>query len=244
MRLSGHVLRYEASGEGPPVVLVHGLGGSARWWRLTARSLARTHRVIVPELPGFGYGLGRRRFALGDAPVVLGGLLERLGLSRASLVGHSFGAMVCLGVAATRPASVDRLVMIAPPVRTASPGLVGNLLPAMRTILALPPAAALTVMTDIATRSPAALLRAAGEVLAHAGEPGIDTEPAVPTMVVWGSRDTLVPLGGAGWVTRALPGAVVRIIPGAGHVPMLDRPEALDAVLRAFLGPDGSSGGP
>lgn len=230
------MVRYEASGEGPPVVLVHGLGGSARWWRRTVASLSSAHRVIVPELPGFGYGLGARRFRLADAPVVLGGLLDRLGVERASLVGHSFGAMVCLGVAAARPEAVDRLVLIGPPVRTASPALMGNLLPAVRTILGLPAPAALTVMTDIATRSPLALLRAAGEVLAHEGEPGVAGEPPVPTMVVWGARDALVPVGGAGWVARALPGALVRVIPGAGHVPMLDRPAALDAELRAFLG--------
>ena len=235
MRVAGQLLRYEAAGEGPPVVLVHGLGGSARWWRETAAELARDHRVIVPELPGFGYGMGEPRFRLADAPVVLGGLVERLGLGRAALVGHSFGALVCLGVAAVRPGAVRRLVLIAPPVRMASPKLAGNVVPAVRTVLALPPSAALTVMADIASRAPAALLRAAGEVLARGGEPGIEAEPAVPTMVVWGARDALVPVGGAGWVTRALPGARVRIIPGAGHVPMLDQPVLLNAELRGFL---------
>lgn len=234
VRLAGHVVRYEASGDGPPVVLVHGLGGSARWWRGTAASLARSHRVIVPELPGFGYGLGGRRFRLADAPVVLGGLLERLGVARVSLVGHSFGAMVCLGVAAALTERVDRLALVSPPVRTASPALAGNVLPVVRTVLRLPPAAALTVVTDVATRSPAALLRAAGEILAHDGEAGVEA-PAVPTLVVWGARDALVPLGGAGWVSRAMPEARLRVIPGAGHVPMLDRPAAFHAVLEEFL---------
>jgi pimeloyl-ACP methyl ester carboxylesterase len=236
MRLAGHVVRYETSGDGPPVVLVHGLGGSARWWRETTASLSSTHRVIVPELPGFGYRLGAPRFRLAEAPVVLGGLLDRLGLGPAALVGHSFGAMVCLGVAAARPEAVRRLVLIGPPVRTASPALAGNVLPAVRTILRLPAPAALTVMTDIATRSPLALLRAAGEVLAHPGEPGVDRPPAMPTMVVWGARDALVPLGGAAWAARALPHARVRVISGAGHVPMLDRPAELNAELAGFLG--------
>jgi pimeloyl-ACP methyl ester carboxylesterase len=219
------------------VVLVHGLGGSARWWRATAAELARDHRVIVPELPGFGYGLGRRRFALGDAAPVLGGLLERLGHERADLVGHSFGAMVCLAVAAAEPARVRRLVLIAPPVRTASPRMAGNVLPVVRTLLRLPPAAALTVVSDVATRSPAALLRAAGEILALDGDPGIGEEPPVPTMVMWGSRDALVPIGRAAWVTRTLPRAEIAVIPDAGHVPMLDRPDEVNCALRRFLAP-------
>lgn len=235
MRLAGHVVRYETTGEGPPVVLVHGLGGSARWWRATAAALAESHRVIVPELPGFGYGSGARRFRLRDAPAVLGGLLDRLGLPSASLVGHSFGAMVCLAVAAARPHAVERLAMIAPPVRTASPGLLGNVLPAARTVLRLPPAAALTVATDIATRSPLALLRAAGEILDRRDQPGVARPPAVPSLVLWGARDALVPVGGAGWVAEALPGARLEVISGAGHVPMLDHPAAVTAALRSFL---------
>jgi pimeloyl-ACP methyl ester carboxylesterase len=126
--------------------------------------------------------------------------------------------------------------MIAPPVRTASPRMAGTVLPVLRTLLRLPPAAAVTVASDIATRSPAALLRAAGEVLALGGEPGIDAEPPVPTMVMWGARDALVPIGGAGWVARTLPRAEIAVIHGAGHVPMLDRPAEVVRALRRFLG--------
>jgi pimeloyl-ACP methyl ester carboxylesterase len=56
-------------------------------------------------------------------------------------------------------------------------------------------------------------------------------------MVVWGARDAIVPIGGAGWVARTLPRAELAIIPGAGHVPMLDRPAEVNAALRAFLAP-------
>jgi pimeloyl-ACP methyl ester carboxylesterase len=234
--LAGHTVRYEAAGEGRPVVLVHGLGGSARWWRATAAELSRDHRVIVPDLPGFGHARGGRRFALADAVPVLGGLLEHLGHRRADLVGHSFGALVCLAVAAAEPERVRRLVLIAPAVRTASPRMLGNVVPVVGTLLRLPPAAALSVLGDFATKSPVAMLRAAGEILALDGEPGVGAEPPVPTMVMWGSRDAIVPMGGAGWLARTLPRARVQVIRGAGHIPMLDRPAEVNAGLRAFLG--------
>lgn len=235
MRVGGHVVRYEAEGTGPPVVLVHGLGGSARWWRTTTAALAVDHRVIVPELPGFGYGLGVPRFHLPDAVAVLARMVERLGLERPALVGHSLGALVCLGAAAASPSSVSRLVLVSPPVRTASPHLAGNVLPMIRTLAGLPPSAALTVVSDVASRAPLALWEAATEILARDGDPGLTAEPPVPTLVILGARDAVVPVGGAGWIARALPGARIVVIPGAGHVPMFDRPDALAAELRRFL---------
>jgi pimeloyl-ACP methyl ester carboxylesterase len=236
--VDGHLVRYRAIGDGPPVLLVHGLGGSPRWWSRTTQALAEAHRVILPELPGFGFGLrfGAQRvpFRLSEAPDVLHGLMDRLGISGARLVGHSLGALACAGVAARAPGRVDRLVLIAPPVRTAASGLLGNALPAARTILSLPLAAALTVATDIAVRSPLTLLRAAGELLVgeHAAELA---RILVPTLLLWGSRDALVPTSGAAELAAAMPRCELRVIPGAGHVPMLDRPEDLTRELRDFL---------
>jgi pimeloyl-ACP methyl ester carboxylesterase len=54
-------------------------------------------------------------------------------------------------------------------------------------------------------------------------------------MVMWGARDALVPIGGAAWVARTLPRAEFAVIPGAGHVPMLDRPGEVIGALRGFL---------
>jgi pimeloyl-ACP methyl ester carboxylesterase len=219
-------------------MLVHGLGGSPRWWGRTTQALAETHRVILPELPGFGFGLrlGLERvpFRLAEAPDVLRGLLDRLGIAKARLVGHSLGALACAGVAARSPGRVDRLVLIAPPVRTAGAGLLGNALPLARTMLGLPLAAALIAATDIAARSPLALLRAAAELLGadHAAELA---RILAPTLLLWGSRDTLVPASGAAELAALMPRSQLRVIPGAGHVPMLDRPDDLTRELETFL---------
>jgi pimeloyl-ACP methyl ester carboxylesterase len=188
----------------------------------------------LPELPGFGFGLRGAPFRLADAPDLLRGLMDRLGIDSARLVGHSLGALACAGLAARAPGRVDRLVLIAPPLRTAAEGLLGNALPAARTILGLPLVAAVTVATDIATRSPLALLRAAGELLAghHAAELA---RILAPTLILWGGRDVLVPAAGATELAALVPGAQVRVIPGAGHVPMLDRPDELISEIEEFL---------
>jgi pimeloyl-ACP methyl ester carboxylesterase len=223
---------YRDEGDGPPVMLVHGIGGSPRWWRAVIPELARRRRVVVPRL---GYGGGAPRLALAAVPGVLLGMADRLGLDRVALVGHSLGALACLELARTAPERVTRLVLIAPPVRPAAARMAGNALPLARTLLGMPPAAAAVVMSDLAARSPVSLLRAAADVLAHRLDETA-TAPPAPTLVVWGARDALVPIGGAGWVPRALPRARTAVIPGAGHVPMLDRPRELTRELLGFLG--------
>jgi pimeloyl-ACP methyl ester carboxylesterase len=234
MRVRGHLVRYRVRGSGAAAVLVHGLGGSARWWARTEPSLAASHRVIVPELPGFGYGLGVAPLRLGEAPDVLGRLLERLEAQPARLVGHSLGALACLALAARWPERVERLVLIAPPVRTAATALWGHAPAALRTVLGLPPDSAATVLCDVLGRSPLALARAGRELLGtdHAHDL---TAVRAPTLLVWGGRDALVPPSGAAAVARAIPGARLRLIDGAGHVPMLDRPGELNRELAGFL---------
>jgi pimeloyl-ACP methyl ester carboxylesterase len=234
MRVLGHVVRYRAAGEGPAAILVHGLGGSPRWWAGTVPALAADRRVIVPELPGFGWT--RSGLRLDDAPRILLALMERLGAAPAALVGHSMGALACLALASRHPAAAERLTLIAPPVRTAASRILAHAVPLARTVLRLPPQAAAMVMADFAARSPIALLRSAAELLVtdHA-----DDLAAVraPTLILWGDRDALVPATGAAELGRLIPHSRIHVISGAGHVPMLDRPADVNRELGAFLAP-------
>src|SRR5438093_12967344 len=99
--VAGTRLRYEVGGDGPPLLLLHGLGGALSNWVELAPLLARRHRVLVPDLPGHG-----RSEALPGAPeldafaeaVVL--LAEREGLLPAGIVGHSAGGLIALRLAA------------------------------------------------------------------------------------------------------------------------------------------------
>ena len=110
----GTPIRYLAGGSGPPIVLVHGLGGAAANWRLVAPVLAARHRVIVPELPGHG----------GSAPLSGASSLEPFAEALLALaeaedavpapwVGHSLGGLVTLRAAALRPDAVTGVVLAA-----------------------------------------------------------------------------------------------------------------------------------
>ncbi|GIF53674.1 pimeloyl-ACP methyl ester carboxylesterase [Asanoa ferruginea] len=120
-------LAYTIAGRGEPLLLVHGLGGSRHTWRHLIGTLAQTHTVIAPDLPGHGdsaapdgdYSLGAHATALRD-------LLVSLGLTSATIVGHSLGGGIALQFAYQFPERTDRLVLIS------SGGLGPQLTPALR----------------------------------------------------------------------------------------------------------------
>src|SRR6185436_4249135 len=100
-------IAYEVAGSGPPVVLVHGLSGSSRWWRRNIGSLMPHRRVYVVDLIGFGASRARHPFALAEAAGYLIQWLDQLDLERVSLVGHSMGGLIAAELAADAPDRVD-----------------------------------------------------------------------------------------------------------------------------------------
>ena len=113
VQVDAHRIAYLDQGQGPPVILVHGLGGTLWNWEYQQVALAGSHRVITLDLIGSGYS---------DKPDIqyhpeqlvefLRRFMDALDIRRASLVGNSMGAGVVSGMALTHPARVDRLVLI------------------------------------------------------------------------------------------------------------------------------------
>ncbi|HXU89549.1 MAG TPA: alpha/beta fold hydrolase [Methylomirabilota bacterium] len=111
--VDGLSLHYLVEGRGPAVVLLHGLGGFAASWRHNIAPLASRATVYALDLPGFGRsGKPRAHYGLAYFARALHGFLEGLGMSRASLVGHSLGAAVAVTYALTHPARVERLALL------------------------------------------------------------------------------------------------------------------------------------
>jgi pimeloyl-ACP methyl ester carboxylesterase len=114
----GAEIRYFVGGSGPPVVLVHGLGGMATNWRLVAPGLARSHRLVIPDLPGHG-----RSSRLAAAPTrdptldpFVDSVLDVLAAEEAlpaAWVGHSLGGVIALRAAARQPDAVGSVVLAA-----------------------------------------------------------------------------------------------------------------------------------
>jgi 2-succinyl-6-hydroxy-2,4-cyclohexadiene-1-carboxylate synthase len=113
-----------------PVVLLHGFTGDRTTWEPVATALARTHRVLIPDLPGHGetrVGLDPERFGMASVTDLLVAGLSRLGVSRTALLGYSMGGRLSLFVALERPELVSRLVL-----ESASAGLASEAARAQR----------------------------------------------------------------------------------------------------------------
>jgi len=115
VEVDGSTLHVVELGEGPPVVMIHGLGGQLRNFSYALTDRLRGHRLILVDRPGSGYSRG----AAGpmDIPAqaaLVAGLIAQLGLDRPLVVGHSLGGAVALALALDHPAQVGALALVAP----------------------------------------------------------------------------------------------------------------------------------
>ena len=115
VRVGEQLVHVEQSGQGEPVVLLHGFGGSSFAWRLVAPALARRYHVIAPDLNGFGWTQRPKEVAAytyaGQAEMVLG-VLRALGIERFHVIGHSYGGGLALWLAGRYPQRVRSVVLV------------------------------------------------------------------------------------------------------------------------------------
>jgi pimeloyl-ACP methyl ester carboxylesterase len=111
--LHGREVAYLGAGDGPVLLLIHGMAGTCENWREVIEPLARNHTVIAPDLPGHGVSAGGPGdYSLGNLAAGLRDLLLVLGHDRATLVGHSLGGGIAMQFAYQFPEMVDRLVLV------------------------------------------------------------------------------------------------------------------------------------
>ena len=261
-RLDG--LRYFVGGSGPPIVLVHGLGGMASNWRLVAPELAGERRVIVPELPGHGGSAPLEEAQNIDpyADAVLA-VADAEDAVPAPWVGHSLGGLVGLRAALRRPDAVTGLVLAAGAgissatrIGEATVTLLGVVQPGRligrrarsvsRSELGRKLAFGWWGVADPAGFDPemaeAFLLGppqhtdtvSAGRALV-ASDPRSDLDRVgCPCLCLWGARDNWVPLKDGMEYARRLR-APLRTIADCGHLLIGERPDAVVSAVRDFV---------
>jgi pimeloyl-ACP methyl ester carboxylesterase len=235
VRVGADVIRYRTAGSGSPLVLLHGLGGSTRYWEPVLPALAARYRVYLVDLPGFGAMRHlHRRFAVTHAAGWLRDWMAAAGLPRAHLVAHSMGGYIAVRLAVETPEALDRLVLVAPAGLPTGRSLLRHVCEIPR-MLRHGAARRLPLFGLDALRvSPRLVWRTARDLLAEDVGAVLGAIRA-PTLVLWGEDDTLVPVTLAATFRRAIPDARLVVLPAAGHLPMLDRPAAFSGAVLAFL---------
>ena len=264
--VKGVRMRYFVGGAGDatPIVLVHGFGGSASNWVELAAALARSRRVLVPDLPGHG-GSSALPATPSLAPYAdrVALVAEHEGFLPAAFAGHSLGAVVAVRIAERRPDDVTALVLAAAAgissgtqrakwiltvVALMRPG---RLIAPFASTFARSPllrrlsfdswaTADATALTPLAAEGFLASPRLHTDVLGAAEalaaeDPRQDLERVrCPSLVIWGADDPQVPLEDAFDYARRLR-APLRVIAGCGHLVIGERPDACLDAIESFL---------
>lgn len=255
---------YFDHGEGPAVVMVHGLVGDFTHFEHVAVRLAqRGFRVIGVDLPGCGGSHKRReRHSIGSYARDVLTLLDRLELPSAILLGHSAGGAIVSEAALRSPQRVDRLVLLSSAglrryprgAHLAARTLVRPwVLERTLTKLALPLLDMVLVEKNAYTEkfvrdaldrpiypSNVEMARVMADLvpdLVHASVLDRAHALTMPVMVLWGDADRLVPPESAIELERTLAFGRLVLLPGCGHMPMIERPEVVSRELASFLAP-------
>jgi pimeloyl-ACP methyl ester carboxylesterase len=253
-------LAYQATGEGPPVVILHGLLGSARNFATIARQLGETHRVFCLDLRNHGESPWAEGMGYGEMALDVAAFLERHDLPSAAVIGHSMGGKVAMRLALGHPQRVARLIAV-----DIAPVAYGHTFAGYLEAMAGLDLAATTRRADFdaamaaavpepgvrafllqnlvrsgagfAWRVNLAALRA--NLAAIMGAPDDGTAPPYqgPTLFLAGGRSPYVQAEHRPAIERLFPRVELVTIEAAGHWVHAERPAEFLAAVRRFLGP-------
>ena len=256
MDAAGIHTSYLEAGAGPPLVLLHGAGGGAVTWYKAIGPLSRHFRVIVFDRPG--YGESEKPSAPYDKPFNTNWLLQaikNLGLQRFSLVGNSEGGAVGIHFTLNHPEYLDKLILVG------SAGLgddwdkaiilkmaLYKLLPSPkwgdllgRNVMQNPDDAHPAwheYSTDVLKKKGGrrAFFQGRGRAVITFTDEELRAVQA-PTLLIWGEDEAFFPVSHGERAARLIPGARMEVIPGAGHLPFMEKPEIFCRLVAKFLTP-------
>ncbi len=253
MQVNGKELAVEIDGDGPAVLLVHGLGGTSNFYQVQADALAGSHRVIRVDSAGAGRSPVAEGISVDSHADDLAALLATLDIDNAAVVGHSMGTFVVRSLAARYRAKVNALVLLGAlrePAEAgrkaqhdraallrekgsaaAAPGVVANAL--SEATRRDKPEVAAFVRELIMRQDPEGYARNC-EALAAATDPG-PVDPKLPLLLITGGDDKVGPPEASTEIADAHGNVIVEIIPGIGHWTALEAAGPVTDHLIKFL---------
>ena len=249
--MNGLKVAYECVGDGSPLVLVHGAGLDSRMWQPQLATLADEFTVVAWDEPGAGRSDDAPAgFGLADYAHCLAAVIGAVALGPAHVAGLSWGGTV---VQELYRHHVDRVATLI--LAGSYAGWKGSLpaeevqarIEGARTMLAAgerydppglfagePPSEFTSLLEEMTAAARPASLGAQLSVMAETDQRDLLPRITVPTLLIWGDSDARSPLTVAGQFEDAIPGAELVVIPGAGHVSNLEKPDPFNEAIRKF----------
>jgi len=234
--INRQLLSYRIAGSGLPLVLLHGYGVSGYLWQRALPYLTQQRKVFVVDLPGHGRSKLTQPWRLREVAPLLAIWLRQMKLAPIALVGHSMGGAIALHLTAHAPELVEQLVLVDAaglPFRVPLPVLAARSVRSM-----FQPGGGgypWPLVRDILRRPRLRLLWQAAQQLKRSD---FSTELAtitIPTLIIWGEHDPLIPLEVGKALSMALPHARFIALPNCGHRPPLAQPELFSRFVLEFL---------
>jgi pimeloyl-ACP methyl ester carboxylesterase len=232
----GFRIRYLTSGEGPPLVHLHGAGGLR--WNTGHDLLARRFRVIAFEMPGFGTEENQRTRHIAELAATMAKAAQALGLDRFNLMGTSFGGRTALFLALQSPELVRALVLEAPaairPSGMQAPS--GSPEAVARRLYAHPER--MPPLPKIDPRIAMQMAVLTQRLRGPDRDPDLEARLSglkLPVLAVFGTRDTVIPPDIGHLYKELIPDAHLVFVYDAGHAIAAERPEAFVEVVSDFL---------
>jgi pimeloyl-ACP methyl ester carboxylesterase len=260
MDIDGHRIHYVQAGQGDPVVLIHGWNGSTFDVRYVIPELAQRYRVVAIDLLGYGYSAqpADGDYSVAGLAEIVRRVMDRLGIKRAAVLGHSMGGAIAMWLALHDPELIERLILVdSATVKEMSRGrnwglVLRPLLPLLAPVLLRKGTVRRSLRSavhDPARVTPEALeghlrpLRMKGHLRAQAkqlsdrrrDEAFDASRIRQPTLILWGEHDRWVPLSTGEELARLIPSARLVAIRSAGHLPLEEQPDLCNRELLDFL---------
>jgi pimeloyl-ACP methyl ester carboxylesterase len=236
----------------PAVVMIHGAGFDHSTWALHDRWFAHHgHAVLAPDLPGHGRSAGDALTTIGAFADWIAALLDAAGAASARLIGHSMGSLIALETAARHPGRVTRLdLMGTAATMTVGPDLLKDAEANAPSAIDMVSIWGLGVRAELGgSPAPGLWMHGGAQRVLQATRPGVlyadlaacnayqDALAAaaglmIPVTLILGERDMMTPAKAGRALAAAIPQARVVILPGAGHMMMVERPDDVLAALQ------------
>jgi pimeloyl-ACP methyl ester carboxylesterase len=249
------IVHYETYGRGRPVILLHGWLGSWALWRNTIEELGKDYKTYALDFFGFGDSVRSQQVSVDLYIDLVYQFMEKLGIVKAPLIGHSMGGTVALGVAARYPSKVVKTIIIGSPIVGSSLNPILKLSGYQRIanlVYTFPflKDSAIYVLTRFGGREGAATYRMvaedAGKVAPQPFFQSIGTLRntnlveklpllQIPILGIYGKRDIIVDPRQGKLLLQYAPSAQQAWFEGSGHFPMMDERERFHGVVREFL---------